>query len=72
MEHFQICTYGKGEMAQLYNPHVTQAAACRKLMHWIGLQPQLQEALKRYGMTDTTRTFTPVQVRLIVEAIGEP
>ena len=43
MEHFQIRTYGKGELAQLYNPHVTQAAACRKLMHWISLQPQLQE-----------------------------
>ncbi|MBO5015649.1 MAG: DUF4248 domain-containing protein [Bacteroides sp.] len=31
-------------------------------MHWISLQPQLQEALKRYGMSDTTYTFTPVQV----------
>ena len=71
-EHFQIRTYGKGELALLYTPHVTQAAACKKLMHWISLQPQLGEALKRYGLTASSRTFTPIQVRLIVEAIGEP
>lgn len=61
---------GQVDLAQ--QPHVTQAIACRKLMHWISLHPQFQEALKRYGMSDTTYTFTPVQVRLIVEAIGEP
>ena len=71
-ETFQIRTYGKGELAQLYAPHVTPAAACRKLMHWISLQPQLVEALKRYGLKENSRTFTPIQVRLIVEALGEP
>ena len=40
---FQIRTYGKGELAQLYAPYVTQAAACKKLMYWISLQPQLVE-----------------------------
>ena len=70
--HFQIRAYGKGELAQLYAPHVTPAAACRKLMHWISLQPQLVEDLKCYGFTAGSRTFTPIQVRLIVEALGEP
>ena len=69
---FQIRTYGKGELAQLYAPYVTQAAACKKLMYWFSLQPQLVEALKCHGLTDKSRTFTPIQVRLIVEAIGEP
>ena len=69
---FQIRTYGKGELAQLYAPHVTPSAACKKLMYWISLQPQLVEALKRYGLTPGSRTFTPIQVRLIVEALGEP
>ena len=70
--HFQIRAYGKGELAQLYAPHVTPAAACRKLMQWINMQPQLVEELKRYGFTAGSRTFTPIQVRLIVAAIGEP
>ena len=47
-------------------------AGCKKLMYWISLQPQLVEALKCHGLTDKSRTFTPIQVRLIVEAIGEP
>jgi hypothetical protein len=70
--HFQVRTYGKGELAMLYAPHVSQAAACKRLMYWISLQPQLVDALKRYGLTPTSRTFTPIQVRLIVDALGEP
>ena len=67
-----IRTYGKGELAQLYCPHITTAAARKKLMQWINLYPNLMDALHQTGFSDTTRSFTPAQVRLIVEALGEP
>lgn len=72
METFKIRTYGKAELGLMYCPDVASDTARKKLMYWISLQPGLVEALRRYGLTDTAKTFTPLQVRLIVEAIGEP
>lgn len=72
MEHFQVRTYGIGELAQCYSPHISVGAARRKLMRWIHLQPALGEALRRSGFSDKVRSFTPAQVQLIVDALGEP
>ena len=72
METFPYRMYRKTELALLYCPHLSSSAARRKLMQWIALQPQLVEDLHRMGMADNSRCFTPIQVRLIVEAIGEP
>lgn len=72
MENFQYRMYGKTELALRYCPHLSASAARRKLMRWIELQPMLVEALQRYGLTESSRCFTPIQVRLIIEAIGEP
>ena len=69
---FEYRSYGKGELALLYTPHVTQGAARRKLMYWISLQPCLMQALHEAGFDDRCRSFTPAQVKLIVEALGEP
>jgi len=32
----------------------------------------LVESLQHIGLTDASRCFTPAQVKLIIEAIGEP
>jgi hypothetical protein len=68
----KIRTYGKGELAQLYCPNITTAAARKKLMLWINLYPNLMDALHQAGFSDSTRSFTPAQVKLIVDALGEP
>ena len=68
----KIRTYGKGELAQLYCPNITTAAARKKLMLWINYYPHLMDDLRSIGFSDTARSFTPAQVRLIVEALGEP
>ena len=34
-EHFHIRSYGIGELASCYNPHISVGAARRKLMAWI-------------------------------------
>lgn len=69
---FQIRTYGKGELAQLYCPNITTAAARKKLMIWLHYYPNLIDNLRVIGFSDTSKTFTPAQVRLIVDALGEP
>ena len=71
-KEFVYRTYGKGELAQLYSPHASIGAARRKLMFWISMQPDLLDQLHAIGFIDSNRTFTPAQVRLIVEALGEP
>ncbi|ADV44556.1 DUF4248 domain-containing protein [Bacteroides helcogenes] len=72
MESFHIRSYGIGELAVCYCPDITAGSARRKLMQWIYLQPSLAEALRASGFSTKVRSFTPAQVRLIVEALGEP
>lgn len=71
-ETFEYRTYGKGELANLYSPHISSGAACRKLMGWIRFHPTLMDALTAVGFTERSRTFTPIQVKLIIDALGEP
>lgn len=70
--YFQIRSYSKGELAQLYSPNITATAARKKLVVWIRTYPHLLDNLRSTGYTKLTRTFTPAQVRMIVEALGEP
>ena len=69
---FEISSYGKGELAQLYCPNITTGAARKKLKVWMNYYPNLMADLRFIGYTEVSRTFTPAQVRLIVEALGEP
>ena len=72
LETFKIRSYGKGELAQLYCPNITTSAARKKLMLWIHYHPNLMDDLRSIGYSDISKTFTPAQVRLIVDALGEP
>jgi len=72
METFTFRTYGKGELAQLYAPAISERAACKKLQMWIERNTELCDALQRSGLAPHSKTFTPYQVRLIVDALGEP
>lgn len=60
-------TFGHMELAQLYFPYITQKAAARKLSMWISINPTLSAMIPK-----NTRTFTPKQVQLIFNEIGEP
>lgn len=68
----KICTYGRTELAQIYFPDLCPQAAFRKLNQWIDLYPNLRGELIAHGLAPKSRTYMPVQVRLIVEALGEP
>ena len=69
---FEIKSYGKGELAGMYLPHITQDSASKTLKKWIDKYPGLNEALAATGLTVCDRRYTPAQIRLIVEALGEP
>ena len=72
MENFALRAYTKSELAQLYAPFVCSRAACKKLQMWIERNTELCDALQRSGLAPHSKTFTPYQVRLIVDALGEP
>ena len=72
METFTIRAYTKSELAQLYAPYVCSRAACKKLLTWIKRNTELHDALLRSGLTPHSKEYTPYQVRLIVDALGEP
>lgn len=69
---FPIHSYGKGELAMFYIQGVAQQTAVRQFNTWIRTSPGLEEELQKTGLSRTGRRYTPVQVRLIVDALGEP
>lgn len=72
MENLEIRAYGRTELALLYFPHLTPQVAYRKLQYWIDVYPGLRQNLLDHGYMLHARTFLPIHVRMIVEAIGEP
>lgn len=69
---FRIKTYGRTELAQLYNPEVASETAWRRLRAWILKSPGMMERLMAAGYKRGQRVFTPKQVGIIVDGVGEP
>lgn len=72
MADFRIRAYGRMELAQAYSPNVCADTAWRRLSAWIDGNPALRATLRAANYNGTTRVFTPEQVRIIVQYIGEP
>ena len=72
MGEFKTHMYGRTELAQTYFPDLCPQAAFRKLNQWIDFHPTLRSELRALMPSEETRTYTPAQVRLIVEVLGEP
>lgn len=66
-ETFIIRAYGKSELAMMYFPDLTKETAIRKLRLWLSVNPRLRKLISK-----KLRSYTPKQVRLIVEELGEP
>lgn len=69
---FRIRAYGVGELAALYNPHLTHRAAIMQLWRWINYQDILKDKLLALGYHPGMRCFTPKMVGCIVGHLGEP
>jgi hypothetical protein len=67
-ETFTIRAYGKSELAMMYFPNSSsKRSALRKLQHWISINPRLSVLIGSSG-----NYFTPKEVQLIVNEVGEP
>ncbi|MFT3738503.1 MAG: DUF4248 domain-containing protein [Breznakibacter sp.] len=69
---FEIRTFGFGELAQLYFPHVTKASASRMLSQWIYNSPELVLKLSELSWKKRAKYFTPKQVNLLVRFFDPP
>lgn len=67
-----VRSYGKGELSSMYNPNISPSAARKKLSQWMHHHPTLMHRLLDTGYNENQRAFTPKQVRLIFDALGEP
>jgi hypothetical protein len=72
MSEFKIRAYGRMELAQLYSPQLTDIAAYRKMKKWISLCPGLLQRLYDLGYESKRRSFTPLEVRVIVDDLFVP
>ena len=66
-ETFTIRAYGKSELAMMYFPDLTKETAMKKFRFWLSLNPRLKKLVSK-----KIRSYTPKQVRLIIEEFGEP
>ena len=72
MEDFKIRTYGWQELAILYAPDLTPESAGKRLSSWIRFNPKLTHELQESGWKKGHRVLTPLQVRIIIQYLGEP
>lgn len=71
-ENFIIRAYGWQELAILYAPDLTPESAAKRLTAWVNVNPALPQALEAVGWRKGQRVLTPLQVKTIVDYIGEP
>lgn len=64
--------YSKTEVAQAYFPHVEANTARRNLRNWIMLNTELSQRLLKAGYRPRQRYFTPMQLGILYEFLGEP
>ena len=68
----KIRAYQKGQLAQMYYPWCGKRAALRRFALDLERALTLCEDLRRTGWVPPNRIFTPQQVRLIIDTLGEP
>lgn len=73
MINFKIKAYGKSELALRYFPGANSShTAVNHLMSWIRRSPELTTELEKMGYKKSAKYFTPKEVALVVEFLGEP
>ena len=68
---FKMRTYKHQELALLYLPHCTPQSAGTLFSRWLRA-PGLRAQLEAVGYQARQRIFTPKQVAIIVDYLGEP
>ena len=69
---FTFRTYGKAELALLYQPHASQETAVKALNRLIKSCPPLGEELRALHYQPRRHSFLRAEVEAIVRHLGEP
>ena len=72
MDNFTIRAYSKKELALLFFPDSMPGTAVKHLMTTIRRCDMLWDELQAMGYNNRRKTFTPREVRAIVEWLGAP
>ncbi|UKK75755.1 DUF4248 domain-containing protein [Segatella bryantii] len=71
--NFAVRAYGKSELALLYFPDASSGhIALNHLMAWITRCKELRSKLEAGGYVKTAKYFTPKEVAMITDYLGEP
>lgn len=70
MRKNKIC--GHQELALCYFPDITPKSASQQLTRWITRDEELLSALTKAGYKRGQRMFTPLQMDILMEHLGEP
>ena len=65
-------TYSHQELAVLYFPDILPESASSQLSRWINRDPDLLGELRRVGYIKHQRTFTPRQLNILFDHLGNP
>ena len=72
IDNFAIRAYTKKELALLYFPDSTPGTAVKHLMVTIRRNDMLWDELQAMGYYNRRKTFTPREVRAIIDWLGAP
>lgn len=72
MDEFKSKSYGYAELACLYLPTLNKRSASNQLRNWINRNEALKKSLIAAGVQDRQKIYTPKQVQIIIEHLGEP
>lgn len=64
--------YTKCELARLYLPHIEGRSATNRLMSWIKRSEPTMQKLVAAGYYPTQKYFSPRQVDILIDFLGEP
>lgn len=69
---FSIRAYHKSDLALLYHPGMCGRSAMNKMRRWINRNSELKRRMKEAEVSPLTHQYTPRQVAILVEFLGEP
>lgn len=63
---------GKSQLAKAYSTELSYDSARKRLISWMDRHPTLMKRLEATGYRRNSRVFTPAQVKIIFDCLGEP
>ena len=69
---FVIKGYHKADLARMYHPDLSAHAAMGKMRRWINRNAELKRRMQEVQVSVLNHTYTPKEVAILVEFLGEP